>query len=95
MADIAATIPVILFQEDDKVVAYSPALDISTCGSDEKQARRMFSEAVVIFLNELKDMGTLDEVLEENGWRRDAGKRAWLPPVYKSASEEIIIPAGV
>lgn len=95
MADIAATIPVILFQEGDKVVAYSPALDISTCGNDENQARRMFSEAAIIFLNELKDMGTLEEVLEESGWHKDARKKAWLPPVYKSASEEIIIPAGV
>lgn len=66
MKNMATTVPVILFREGDKTVAYSPALDLSTCGDNEQQARRRFAEAMAIYLNELKAMGTLDEVLEES-----------------------------
>ena len=95
MADIAAKIPVILFKEGDKTIAYSPALDLSTCGDTEQQARQRFSEAAVIYLRELRAMGTLDEILEESGWQKDVRERIWIPPVYKSASEEVKIPTGV
>jgi hypothetical protein len=95
MADISAKIPVILFQEGDKTIAYSPALDLSTCGDTEQQARRRFSEAALIYLSELMAMGTLDEVLEESGWQKDVRKHIWISPVYKSASEEVKIPTGV
>jgi len=63
MADIAAKIPVILFQEGGKTIAYSPALDLSTCGDTEQQAHQRFSEAAAVYLNELRAMRTLDEVL--------------------------------
>jgi len=95
MADIAARIPLILFKEGDKTIAYSPALDLSTCGDTKQQARRKFSEAAAIYLSELRAMGTLDEILEESGWQKDVSKRGWIPPVYKSASEEVEIPTGL
>lgn len=65
-----AEIPVLLFEEGDKVVAYSPALDLSNCGKDRPEAVRKFGEAVYIFLEELVEMGTLAAVLEELGWRK-------------------------
>ena len=95
MADIASKIPIILFKEGDKTIAYSPALDLSTCGDTERQAHQRFSEAAVIYLNELRAMGTLDEILEENGWQKDVRKQIWIAPVYISASEEVKIPTGV
>jgi hypothetical protein len=42
---VEAKIPVLFFQEGKKVVAYSPALDLSTCGNTEQQARKRFGEA--------------------------------------------------
>lgn len=92
---IEARIPVIFFEEGDKVIAYSPALDLSTCGDTEAQARKRFKEAVMIFFDEITKMGTMDEVLEECGWRKLTAKHAWSPPVYRSCTEELIhIPAG-
>lgn len=67
--ELAAKLPVIFFEERDKIVAYSPALNLSTFGKTEDQARKRFVEAAVIFLEELARMGTIDEVLEESGWR--------------------------
>ena len=95
MADFEAKIPVLLFEEGKKVIAYSPALDLSSCGDSEEQARQRFAEAAMIFLDEITEMGTLDEVLEEYGWQKIPTKRRWAPPVYKGSIEEAVrIPIG-
>jgi len=93
---VEAKIPVLFFQEGKKVVAYSPALDLSSCGDSEEQARKRFDEAARIFLTEIARMGTIEEVLEECGWHKAPGRHAWSPPVYRSCTEEPIkIPVGV
>lgn len=94
--DIEAKIPVLFFQEGKKVIAYSPALDLSSCGDTEQQARKRFAEAAVIFFTETHRMGTTEEVLEECGWHKTPNQHAWSPPTYRSCTEELIkIPAGV
>ena len=57
-----AKIPVLIFQENDKFVAYSPAIDLSTCGDTEKEARTRFEEAASIFFKEIIKIGTVDDV---------------------------------
>ncbi len=83
-------IPVIIFEEGGKVVAYSPAIDLSTCGDTEEQARKRFIEAACIFFDEINEMGTTDDVLEECGWHKAAGQDSWLPPKYKTYTEELV-----
>lgn len=92
---ISTQISVFIFKEGTKVVAYSPAIDLSTCGDTEEQARKRFSEAANIFISEIIRMGTLEEVLTECGWKRVASKKSWKPPIYKSCEEKILIPQGV
>lgn len=50
-------------KEGDTYIAYSPALDISTCGETFEKAQKGFEELVRIFFAELIKMGTLEEVL--------------------------------
>jgi len=96
VANIEAKIPVFFFQEGKKVIAYSPALDISSCGDTEQLARKRFAEAAVIFLAEIHKMGTTEEVLEECGWNKVPNQHMWTPPTYKSCTEELVkIPVGV
>lgn len=95
VAIIEAKIPVLFFQEGKKVIAYSPALDLSTCGDSEQQARKRFGEAVVIFIDGIHKMGTTEEVLEECGWHKVPNQHTWSPPVYKSVEESVKIPVGV
>jgi len=92
---LEAKVPVLFFKEGKKVIAYSPALDLSTCGDTERQARKRFAEAAVIFITEIHKMGTLDEVLEECGWCKVPEQDTWAPPVYKSIEESVKIPVGV
>jgi predicted RNase H-like HicB family nuclease len=83
------SVPVIFLKEDDTFVAYTPALDLSTCGDTFEDAQTMFAEAVTIFLKELLKMGTLEEVLLECGWQKVTRPRTrWIPPVIVGQSQQ-------
>ncbi len=82
-------IPVILFKEGNKIIAYSPAIDLSTSGDTEKQARKRFAEAAKIFFDEITKMGTIDEVLTEFGWGKVTPEGPWSPPTYKQKFVQI------
>ncbi len=87
---IEGKIPVLFFKDSDKFVAYSPVLDISTCGNTKPQAKERFLELISIFLEELTEMGTLDDVLTECGWKKIPTKHTWSPPIYKGIQTESI-----
>lgn len=88
MADVPAikiaddvTLPVIVVKEDDAFVAYTPALDLSTCGDTYEEAYRNFGETVRLFFDECVARGTLEDALASLGWRT-TGKPSdgWVPP---------------
>jgi len=58
-----------IFKEGDTYVAYVPALDLSSCGATDDEARRNIRDAVRGFLAASADLGTLDEILEEAGYK--------------------------
>jgi hypothetical protein len=78
---IPTSIPIHFLRERDSFVAYSPVLDLSTCGRTLEEARINFREALDIFFEECNAMGTLEKVLESLGWEKKRGSRQWLPPV--------------
>lgn len=88
--NIQTKIPVLIFEEGPKFVAYSPAIDLSTCGNTEEQARQRLIEAASIFFAEITRMDTVDDVLPECGWCKMPEKDTWIPPKYKSCTEEIV-----
>jgi predicted RNase H-like HicB family nuclease len=69
----------IIFKEDETYVAYCPQLDISSCGNTTEHAKDMLKTAVKLFLEEAKKMGTLEDILEESRYKKDASGR-WIPP---------------
>lgn len=79
---IKGSIPVIFFKEGKTFVAYTPALDLSTCGSTYEEAQRRFGKALEIFFEECIKHGTLDEALQAYSWQR-VGKPSphWIPPL--------------
>lgn len=89
-------LPVFFIEEDDMVSAFTPALDIATCGKNEEEAKERFHELVTTFLDELCEMGTLEEVLLECGWKKISKPTVtWQPPIIKEYSEQISIPCPV
>lgn len=88
---ISYGLPVTIFREGAAFVAHSPALDLSSVGSSEEEAKRMFSEAVEIFFEELIEMGTLDSVLKDLGWTKSNGK--FQPPeVVRQSVMNVMVP---
>lgn len=60
----------IIFKEYGTYVSYSPELDLSSCGDTVAQARDNLKIAVRLFLEEAENMGTLEDILFEAGYRK-------------------------
>jgi hypothetical protein len=71
-----------IFKEGDVYVAYVPALDLSSCGDTDEQARHNIRDAVRGFLKTSAEMGALGEILEEAGYRREGDE--WRAPEFVS-----------
>jgi predicted RNase H-like HicB family nuclease len=60
-----------IFKEGGAYVAYVPALDVSSCGATDEEARRNIRDAVRGYLAASADLGTLDEILREAGYHQE------------------------
>lgn len=69
----------IVFQEGSTFIAYSPKLDLSSCGNTIDEARKNLSTAVRLFLDEAAKMGTLEEILSEAGYEAK-NVNHWVAP---------------
>lgn len=72
---------IVFLKERDAVVAYCPALELSSCGRNIEEAQKMFTEAAQLFLQDCIKRNVLDEVLEECGWELgEDSEPKWIPP---------------
>ena len=83
LKNLSFSLPVVITKQGRRFVAYTPALDISTSGKSEKDAKNKFIELTNLFLEELTEAGTIKEVLSELGWTR--AEKKWVPPEVVSA----------
>ena len=88
---------VAFYKEGNKFIAYSSALNLSTCGDSMSQAKKRFDEMVRIFIEEVDKMGTLEDVLLECGWKKTGHtQKQWQPPIFVGQDqEELKIPCPV
>ncbi|MFA5888856.1 MAG: hypothetical protein WCW47_00280 [Candidatus Paceibacterota bacterium] len=85
-------LPVIITKQNRRFVAYTPALDISTSGKTEKEVKQRFVELVNVFLDEIIQANTVDDILVELGWKKV--QKVWTPPkVVSSPFINMKIPA--
>lgn len=88
---LSFNLPVVVTKQNKRFVAYTPALDISTSGKSEKEAKARFVELANLFLEEIVEENTADNVLSELGWRKVQKK--WTPPqIISSQSIGLKIP---
>jgi len=82
-------------KEGETFIAYSPALDLSTCGGTFEEAQRNFGEAADIFIEECEADGTLVDVLKSLGWEQgEKPSSQWLPPkVVGNVNIPVSVPA--
>ena len=84
MQDIAYTVHT--FKEAGTYVAYVPELDISSCGATIEDARRNIQDAVQGFLETSSDMGALDAILVESGYKGKGD--SWEAPEFVALGRE-------
>jgi len=91
--DIQFTVQI--FKEGRLYVAYTPELDVSSCGGTQAKAKKNLLEAVRLFLEEADKLGALQQILEEAGFVKRkqtlqspkfiTTQRASLPLVFTNA----------
>jgi predicted RNase H-like HicB family nuclease len=89
--EIALTVQV--WKEGASHVAYSPELDISSCGKTASQAKTRLREAVSLFIEEAARMGTLQEILAESGFEQ-RGKTYRQRPILAREKMRLTLPAA-
>ncbi|MBN2122821.1 MAG: hypothetical protein JW821_00885 [Deltaproteobacteria bacterium] len=57
-----------IWREGNQFIAHATPIDVMSSGPSAEEAREALKEAVHLFLETLKEMGTLEEVLEECGY---------------------------
>lgn len=86
--NIKFDLPVVFLKEKDTFVAYSPVLDLSTCGKSFEEAQKRFSEISILFFQEIIKKGTVDDVLSDLGWQKI--NKQWSSPVMVSHQQNMI-----
>jgi len=69
----------IVLKEQKAFVAYSPELDVSSCGDTVEEAKANLKTAVRLFIEEAEKMGTLEDILTEAGYQKHAANK-WTAP---------------
>lgn len=70
------TVPVAVSREDDLFVSCCPPLDIYSQGGTEEEAMSNLAEAVHLFFETSMEMGTLQQILVESGFRPTKKRQA-------------------
>ena len=79
---IAVRVQVAFIREGKYIVAYAPALELSSYGKTQIQAQQAFAGAMKVFLDETERKGTLERILLKLGWNLAMDK--YEPPHYDS-----------
>ena len=69
----------IIFQDGKSFVAHCPGLEVSSCGHGEDEAKGNLKTAVRLFVEEARNLGTLDDILKEAGYQRGT-ECTWKSP---------------
>lgn len=69
-----------IWLEGQHYTAHAMPIDVMSSGLSPDEARQAVDEVVHLFLVTAKDMGTLDEILEECGYSHQ--KQYWMSPSW-------------
>jgi predicted RNase H-like HicB family nuclease len=87
----SVSVDVNYFKEGNFVVSSCPALNISSFGKNNKEAKEMFKEALAAFMNDIIDRGKLEVALLELGWQlRKIPTPKYTPPPTKSIRKKTL-----
>ncbi len=78
--------------EENMFVAYTPALDLSTCGKTFEEANRNLREAIMIVIEEAIKDDKLEQMLIYYGWKEvvKGNERHLRPPAVVAHTTQAI-----
>ena len=79
----------IVLEEDKVFIAYSPELDVSSCGGTIEESKKNLKIAVKLFIEEAEKMGTLEDILFEAGYQKD-NENNWIAPRVVASEVAIV-----
>lgn len=65
---VTIELEVFFSKDEDLIVAYCPALELSSYGKNMIESKKAFNEVVDIFMEDTAQKGTLERVLLKLGW---------------------------
>ncbi|HRN27095.1 MAG: hypothetical protein IT276_11795 [Ignavibacteriaceae bacterium] len=65
---IKLQVDVLIIKEEDYIVAYCPALELSSYGKTKSEAKAAFEVDIKIFIDETFKSGNLEKYLLKQGW---------------------------
>jgi len=65
---IKCDLALIIFKDENNIIAYCPALDLSGYGSSEEEAKKSFEITLSEYFRYTVNKRTLAEDLKKNGW---------------------------
>jgi predicted RNase H-like HicB family nuclease len=81
-----------IWREGKQYVAHAMPLDVMSAGPTPEAARKALEEAVRAFVRTAGDIGTLEEVLDEAGYRHIGGR--WVSPeCVATERQSTVVPA--
>lgn len=100
---VEVSLDVLLIKDGKYIVSFCPALNLSSFGDNEEEAKEAFDQNFNILIKELHARGTLEKVLLNLGWTLTKfPKASFLPPdesynpygkpVQSRLSERVAIP---
>jgi len=76
-----------IWKEGTHYIAYTPELDLASQGKTRESAEARLREAVTLFLDETKRMGTFDRVMQSAGFLKR--RHSWESPRVSISSLEV------
>ena len=77
-----------LFKEGKTYISHNPELGVSSCGKNPAQAKKNLGDAILGFIESAKELGTLEEILEESGF--SFKNKHWQAPEKISVGKILI-----
>ncbi len=69
-----------IWREGNQFIAHAMPIDVASSGPTADAARLALKEAVSVFIASAEEIGTLDDILEEAGYKRQASR--WQAPEW-------------
>ena len=77
-----------IWKEGHHYIAHAMPLDVMSAGSTPEEAKKAIGEAVHLFIETAKSMGTLDDILEECGYI--AKPSQWISPLFVAFEKQTL-----